>query len=53
MPAWHLTEGDVIVGGHRVISVTREAVARTVRVATTEPTVAELPHDAVVPVVRW
>lgn len=52
MSAWHVGEGDVLVGGHRVVSVTRDPTTRTVRISTTEPAVADLPHDAVVPVIR-
>lgn len=34
-PAWLLAEGDQLAGGAVVISVQREAVDRTVRIATT------------------
>ena len=50
--AWHLAEGDLIITGHRVVSVHREPVSRTVRIATTECNVADLPADAIVPVIR-
>ena len=34
-PAWLLAEGDQLAGGAVVISVQRDAVDRTVRIATT------------------
>lgn len=50
--AWDLTEGAELPDGHRVIQVSRDATARTVRVLTSEPVASELPADAPVPVVR-
>lgn len=50
--AWHLAEGDELPGGARVLSVQREPVARTVRVATDAPQVAVLPADHPVTVAR-
>lgn len=52
MPAWHVAEGDLLISGHRVISVRREPVSRTVTIVTDEPALAKLPHDAIVPVMR-
>ena len=50
--AWFVGEGDVLAGGAKVVSVQREAVGRTVRIATDAPQVATLHHNQPVRVVR-
>lgn len=52
-PAWLLAEGDQLAGGAVVVSVHREPVERTVRIATTtQPAGVTLDHDDVVRVAR-
>lgn len=50
--AWFVGEGDELPGGAKVVSVNREPVARTVRIATDAPQTATLRHDHPVPIVR-
>ena len=49
--AWELREGDNVVDHGAVVSVHRDPVARTVRIATPAAT-AELPEDGTVAVIR-
>ena len=52
-PAWLLGEGDQLVGGPVVLTVQREPVAGTVRIATTSrPAGVTLPRDDLVRVER-
>jgi hypothetical protein len=50
--AWDLEEGAELPDGITVVALHRDALARTVRVVTSEPASAVLPADAPVPVVR-
>ena len=50
VPAWDVEIGAVLPDGHRVIDKQRDARARTVRVVTSEPTAAELPAEALIPI---
>lgn len=51
VPAWNLTEGDVLPDDRRVLAVSRNAAARTVDVLTDEPARVTLHADDPVPVV--
>ena len=50
--AWDIRAGDELPDGITVISVDREATARTVRILTDEPASAELPGDSPITVIR-
>ena len=50
--AWHLTAGDELPDGVRVVSVHREARDRVVHILTDEPSSTELPGDSPVGVLR-
>ena len=52
MLAWFVGEGDQLVGGATIVSVSREAVTRQVRIVTDRPQVATVAHDHPVIVVR-
>jgi hypothetical protein len=50
--AWHLSAGDELPDGVRVVSVHREERDRVVHILTDEPSSTELPGDSPVPVLR-